>query len=179
MVAKRLVCPWITCSPVSRYRQSPLCYYWQNHLPFCLEEQVSLYQNISLNEPQWSRRSELSCFSTLNPFKINWIKPIPVPPKEYAFWCNPLMLLKNTVVSGPPLFPLDPIVTGIAQVYLASKKKNNIGDIRALFRRDVIPVPNVVFHWNNLISNLDWKKIWSLHFKCLITHKIREIIFKK
>ncbi len=41
-----------------------------------------------------------------------------------------------------------------------------------------ISVPYVISYWNGLVSDIPWKKVWSLPHKYLITNKMREIAFK-
>ncbi len=50
------------------------------------------------------------------------------------------------------------------------------GDV--LFQMKSISVPYVISYWNSLVSDILWKKVWSLLHKYLITNKMREIAFK-
>ncbi len=56
-------------------------------------------------------------------------------------------------------------------------KKNN-KKIRVLFQMESISVPYVISYWNGLVSDIPWKKVWSLPHKYLITNEMREIAFK-
>ncbi len=42
----------------------------------------------------------------------------------------------------------------------------------------MISVPSIVSYWNNLFSDLEWKKVWCLPSKNLITNKVKEVSFR-
>jgi len=108
---------------------------------------------------------------------------IPIPPKEYAIVFDAIpsgviMLLKSSFTSELTLLNLDPAVTSVGQICFCTKKSNNNCNIRALFQKDIISVPNVVSYWNSFTPDLNWKKIWCLPSKYMITNKIKEVSFK-
>ena len=39
-------------------------------------------------------------------------------------------------------------------------------------------VPYVLSYWNNLVSNLNWRKIWCLPYKYIIVNKVKEVSLK-
>lgn len=103
---------------------------------------------------------------------------IPFSPKEYAvvFDAIPagvIMLLRSSITSELSFLELDPAVTTVGQICFSSKKSNNNCNIRALFQKDLISVPNVISHWNNFTPDLNWKKIWCLPSKFLIINRLR------
>ena len=108
---------------------------------------------------------------------------IPIPPKEYAvvFDANPsgvIMLLKSSITSELTLLKLDPAVTSVGQICFCTKKSNNNCNIRALFQKDIISVPNLASYWNSFTPDFNWKKIWCLPSKYMITNKMKEVTFK-
>ncbi len=64
--------------------------------------------------------------------------------------------------------------------HLAKKKKNNNNNkaIRLLFQKEFVSKPSAIFYWSKFIGNINWKKVWLLPNKYLITNKIKEISFK-
>uniref|UniRef100_A0A3B5R4M7 Reverse transcriptase domain-containing protein n=1 Tax=Xiphophorus maculatus TaxID=8083 RepID=A0A3B5R4M7_XIPMA len=108
---------------------------------------------------------------------------LPIPPKEYALVFDAIpsgvmMLLKSSATSvlTPP--GLDAAVTNVGQICFSTRKRKNNRDVRALFQKDIVSVPNVISYWNNFAPNLNWKKIWCLPSKYLIINKIKEVSFK-
>jgi len=83
---------------------------------------------------------------------------ITILPKENALVFDAIpsgvtMLLKNPVASETSSVSLDPVKTNI-------------------FRKYKVFVPYVVSYWNNLVPNLNWRKIWCLPSKYIIVNKL-------
>ena len=72
------------------------------------------------------------------------------------------MLLTSTAGVRPTLLPLDPTESAVGGVCVSPGTRNNNCVIRSLFQNDVVSVPYVVAYWNNFVSDLNWKKIWTL-----------------
>ena len=51
-------------------------------------------------------------------------------------------------------------------------------DIRALFQKDIVSVPHVMSYWNQLVDNVDCRKVWMISLKCLILNKVKVIIIR-
>jgi len=93
----------------------------------------------------------------------------PVTPKEFSIVMDAL----------DDTFPLlDPFEHPIEKLcFLSNKSSLNIR-IRSLFQKELVTIPYVASYWMNLFDHIDWKKVWTLPLKCIITNKIREISFK-
>lgn len=73
---------------------------------------------------------------------------IAIPPREYALVFDAIpsgvvTLFRYPVASALNTLPLEPAVTSIGQICFY-KKSNSNRDIRSLFRREIVSVPNVV-----------------------------------
>lgn len=107
---------------------------------------------------------------------------IPVSPKEFAIVADAVphgvvMLFRG--LSFPILcHSVDLCNTYVGKQCLSSSKSKNNKKIRVLFQMESISVPYVLSYWNGLVSDIPWKKVWSLPHKYLITNKMREIAFK-
>ena len=47
-----------------------------------------------------------------------------------------------------------------------------------MFQCDITTTPYVVAYWSNFVDNLNWKNIWTLPYKYVLTNKVREVSFK-
>ena len=108
---------------------------------------------------------------------------IPIPPREFAIVMDAIptgvvMLLRSTAGVRPTLLPLDPTESAVGGVCFSPGTRNNNCGIRSLFQNDIVSVPYVVAYWNNCVSDLNWKKIWTLPSTLLITNKMKEVSFK-
>ena len=61
--------------------------------------------------------------------------------------------------------------------FSADQEKNNY-KIRALFQREIIPIPYIIPNWNSIVENIPWEKVWTLPHRYLLTNKVKEITFK-
>lgn len=92
----------------------------------------------------------MSCSELLNKYSI------PIPPKEYvlvfdAIPSGAVLLLRSSVLSEFTVVPLDPDVPGVGRTRFSCKKIINNRDIFYFyFFKEIVSVPNAVFHWNNL-----------------------------
>lgn len=68
--------------------------------------------------------------------------------------------------------------TSVGKICFSCNNGKNNKLIRSLFKKDIITVPYVVPYWNKFVQNIDWKKVWLLPNRYLLTNKIREISFK-
>ena len=55
---------------------------------------------------------------------------------------------------------------------------SSVCKIRALFQCDFVSVSPGIAHWNNHVSSLCWKKVWTLPQKFLFVNKVKEVSFK-
>jgi len=107
----------------------------------------------------------------------------PVTPKEFSIVMDAIpngvvMLLKDFVRSSDTFPQLDPFEHPIGKLcFLSNKSSLNIR-IRSLFQKELVTIPYVASNWMNLFDHIDWKKVWTLPLKYIITNKIREISFK-
>lgn len=107
---------------------------------------------------------------------------IPIAPKEFAIVADAvpqgvLMLFKGFSFSSL-CHPMDLCETFVGkQCFSLSKTKNN-KKIRVLFQEESVSTPYVISYWNGLVSDIPWKKVWTLPHKYLIINKVREIAFK-
>jgi len=107
---------------------------------------------------------------------------IPVTPKEFAIVADAvpqgvLMLFKG--FSSSSLYrSVDLCKTFVGKQCFSSSKSKNNKKIRVLFQEESVSMPCVISYWNGFVSDIPWKKVWTLPHKYLITNKIREITFK-
>lgn len=47
-----------------------------------------------------------------------------------------------------------------------------------MFQDAVVSIPPATFYWSNFVADIEWKKVWTLPQKFLLTNKIKEISFK-
>ena len=176
---KQMLLAW---SLIYKHNFSPhRCYIWNNR---CV-----LFKNKSLFFDRWFENSIIyvtqlidrnGVLLSYSDFLGNF--GIPVTPKEYATVMGAipdaiLMLLKGTVrVDNTPL--LDPVETMVGSVCLSPKIKNANRGIRALFQNNIISIPSAVSYWSRFVDGLNWKVIWNLPYKYLLTNKVREVSFK-
>lgn len=104
---------------------------------------------------------------------------LPVTAKEYAVVIPSVvvMLLKDATVQRSVVPVLNPVDTPVGQICFTSIRNNNRG-IRRLFQSDIVSAPYVVTYWNGFAKDLNWKIIWNLPYKFLLTNKVREVSFK-
>ena len=108
---------------------------------------------------------------------------IPIMPKEFSVVFDAIspglcILLRNIDYPQPlSLLPPDPTQSPVGKVCFSSNKGIN-SKIRALFQDDLVSIPSATFYWSNFVSNVTWKKVWSLPQKYLLTNKVREVSFK-
>lgn len=68
--------------------------------------------------------------------------------------------------------------TSVGKICFSCNNGKNNKLIRSLLKKYVITVPYVVPYWNKFMLNIDWKKVWLLPSRYLLTNKVREISFK-
>lgn len=108
----------------------------------------------------------------------------PVTPKEFSIVMDAIpkgavMLLKDSVRSSNT-FPttLDPFELPIGKLCFLSHPSSRNNRIRSLFQKELVTIPYVASNGKNMIDHIDWKKVWTLPLKYIITNKVREISFK-
>lgn len=47
-----------------------------------------------------------------------------------------------------------------------------------LLQKDIVSIPHVMFFWNHIVNYIDWRKVWMVAHKYLITNKVKEISFR-
>ncbi len=108
---------------------------------------------------------------------------VPITPREFSvvFDAIPpgLSMLFRCSDSSPPLSFNPPHVSqsSIGNVCFSSGKLLN-PRIRALFQNGLISTPPAKFYWDNFVSDIEWKKVWTLPHKFFLTNKVKEISFK-
>ena len=108
---------------------------------------------------------------------------IPVSPGEYAKVFGAIssgicMLFKSQPRVEPHQLSLLSLSdTAIGKICFSCNHGNN-NLIRSLFKRDVTSVPYVILYWNRYVEDIDWKNVWLLPNRYLLTNKVREISFK-
>lgn len=69
--------------------------------------------------------------------------------------------------------------TSVGKICFSCNNGKNNKLIRSLLKYIYIfTVPDVVPCWNKFVQNIDWKKVWLLPSRYLLTNKVREILFK-
>lgn len=106
---------------------------------------------------------------------------IPVTPTEFSIVMDAipsaiLTLLKGTKL--PTCLPLNPKTAAVGEMCFSNKVKNNNRVIPSLFQKDITTVPAAVHYWAGFVPDLEWRNIWSLPYKYLLTNKVREVTFK-
>ncbi len=47
-----------------------------------------------------------------------------------------------------------------------------------LLQKDIVTIPHEIHYWGRFVSNIQWKKVWILSSRCLITNKSQDVCFK-
>uniref|UniRef100_A0A1A8GMK6 Reverse transcriptase domain-containing protein n=1 Tax=Nothobranchius korthausae TaxID=1143690 RepID=A0A1A8GMK6_9TELE len=133
-------------------------------------------QIIFVNQLYNTNGELMSYTELLNTYKV------PATPKEYAilFAAIPMgvrMLFKGVLPVVPPISPPDPVNTYVGKVCLIEHKNSN-RNIRALFQRESLSVPYVIFYWNSFVTDISWKRVWTIPNKYFVTNKVKEVSFK-
>uniref|UniRef100_A0A3Q3BIJ9 Reverse transcriptase domain-containing protein n=1 Tax=Kryptolebias marmoratus TaxID=37003 RepID=A0A3Q3BIJ9_KRYMA len=105
-----------------------------------------------------------------------------IPCNEFSVVINAIpagavILFKGFIEKNPTQFNFDPTEPEIGQICFSSLRNSNRG-IRSLFQKDVVSTPHVTSYWNTIVNNLNWKVIWTLPSKYIITNKVKEVSFK-
>jgi len=160
------------------------------HRYFIWNNQNIVYKKKSLFFSNWFEKNVLTVSQLLNSegYILNYEEFLckfnfPVTPKEFSIVMDAIpngvvMLLKDFVRSSDTFPQLDPFEHPIGKLcFLSNKSSLNIR-IRSLFQKELVTIPYVASNWMNLFDHIDWKKVWTLPLKYIITNKIREISFK-
>ena len=105
---------------------------------------------------------------------------IPVTPREFdivfdAIPSGIMMLFRNAVRPLHIFASLpDPADSPVGKVCF-SQHPHSSKDIGALFQKDIVSVPHVMSYWNQLVDNVDWRKVWMVPHKYLILNKVKEV----
>lgn len=67
--------------------------------------------------------------------------------------------------------------TPLGQICFSSCKGVN-AKIRSLFQESLVSIPPSISFWSNFVKDIDWKKVWCLPQKFLLSNKMKEISFK-
>ncbi len=67
------------------------------------------------------------------------------------------------------------LTLSVAEFVFHLAKNNNNKAIRLLFQKEFVSKPSAIFYWSKFNGNINWKKVWVLPNKYLITNKIKEI----
>ncbi len=108
----------------------------------------------------------------------------PIPPKEFTTVFGAVspkicMLFKQQKRLNYQQFPqLSPNHSPIGKICFSYHCNNYNRSIRALFQKDVASKSNAIVYWNQFVSDVDWKKVWLLPNRYLLTNKVKEISFK-
>ena len=108
---------------------------------------------------------------------------IPVTPREFSvvFDAIPsgLCMLFRCSYSSPPLSfnPPDVSQSPPGNVCFSSGKLLN-PRIRAMFQDGLVSIPPATFYWTNFVTDIEWKKVWTLPQRFILTNKVKEISFK-
>jgi len=109
---------------------------------------------------------------------------IPVSPVDYAKVFGAIssgvcMLYRAQPRLGTQQLTLSLLTdTSVGKICFSCNNSKNNKIIRSLFKADSITVPYVIPYWNKFVQNIDWRKVWLLPIRYLLTNKIREISFK-
>uniref|UniRef100_A0A8C6M3H9 Reverse transcriptase domain-containing protein n=1 Tax=Nothobranchius furzeri TaxID=105023 RepID=A0A8C6M3H9_NOTFU len=130
-------------------------------------------QIIFVNQLYNTNGQLMSYTELLNTYKF------PATPKEYAvlFAAIPMgvrMLFKGVLPVVPPISPPDLVNTYVGKVCLIEHKNSN-RNIRALFQRESLSVPYVIFYWNSFVTDISWKRVWTIPNKYFVTNKVKEV----
>lgn len=104
----------------------------------------------------------------------------PVTPKEYAILFDAIpsgiiMLFKGVQsIVSPDSLP-NPVDTIVGKICLTNYKNSN-KNICGLFQ--LLSVPHVVSYWNAFVTDINWKKVWTIPNKFFLTNKVKEVSFK-
>lgn len=108
----------------------------------------------------------------------------PVTPKEFSIVMDAvpkgaIMLLRDSVRStSTSSISLGPFEFPVGKLCFLSHPSSRNYKIRSLFQKELVTTPYVMSYWKNFVDHIDWKKVWSLSSKYIITNKVREISFK-
>lgn len=107
---------------------------------------------------------------------------VPITPKEFSivFDAIPsgLSMLHRCSHSAPlQVTPPDVLHSSLGNVCFSSHKSINT-KIRSLFQDAMVSVPSAIFYWANFVTDIEWKKVWTLPQRFFLTNKIKEISFK-
>ncbi len=106
---------------------------------------------------------------------------IPVTPREFSIVMDAIPSAILTLLKGsklPAYLPLDPKTTAVGEMCFSNEVKNNKRVIRSLFQKDITTVPAAVHYWAGFVPDLQWRNIWSLPYKYLLTNEVREVTSK-
>lgn len=106
----------------------------------------------------------------------------PATPKEYAILFDAIptsiiMLFKGIQPCISSVSLPNPLDSHIGRIYLTNHSKSN-KNIRALFQTESPTIPHVVSYWNSFVSDINWKRAWTIPNKYLVTNKVKEVSFK-
>ncbi len=108
----------------------------------------------------------------------------PVTPKEFSIVMDAIpkgvVMLLRDFVRSPSTLPisLDPFEIPVGKLCFLSHPSSRNYKIRSLFQKELVTTPYVVSYWKNVVDHIDWKKVWTLSSKYIITNKVRDISFK-
>ena len=107
---------------------------------------------------------------------------IPVTPKEFAIVFDAIpsgtiMLFKYTGRLPPTVSLPDVAESPVGRICFSQLPHNN-KNIRALFQKEIVSIPNVTFYWNRFVNDIDWEKVWMIPHKYLIVNKVKEVSFR-
>ncbi|CAI5676219.1 unnamed protein product [Oreochromis niloticus] len=106
----------------------------------------------------------------------------PATPKEYAILFDAIptgiiMLFKGIQPCISSVSLPNPLDSHIGRICLINHSKSN-KNIRALFQTESLTIPHVVSFWNSFVSDINWKRAWTIPNKYLVTNKVKEVSFK-
>lgn len=177
---KQMLLSW---SLIYKHNFSPHKYFIWNNKDIC-------YKHKSLFFPNWFNNGIILVTQLFkcNGNLLNYTEflstfKLPITTKEFAIIFDALprgviTLLKNDLkVLSCPLPSIDPCETFIGKYCLIDHSKNN-KRIRSLFQNDLVSIPYVISYWDGFIEGIDWKKVWILSNKYLLTNKVKEVSYK-
>ncbi len=105
----------------------------------------------------------------------------PVPHKEFSIVMDAIpkgavMLLRDSVRSPSTLpISLNPFEIPVGKRCFLSHPSSRI---RSFFQKKLVTTPYVLSYWKNVVDQINWRKVWTLSSKYIITNKVRDISFK-
>jgi len=108
---------------------------------------------------------------------------IPVTPREFAIVFDAIpsgviMLFRCSSRLAPTSVSLPNVAESPVGKICFSQLPHNNKNVRALFQKEIVSIPNVTFYWNQFVNTIDWKKVWMIPQRYLLVNKVKEVSFR-